>query len=191
MSATTTQSILPERRRPHAFHLAAVRLVRAPREHVFDFLTTRVPACYTLLSRGHERYVVEGGGPVRPGARIDCREHAGPQRVHHTYEVLALERPRRLHYASTPSRSWVEAGGRTYEGTSDTHVYYDLTEVEGGTRLEMAIVIEMGSLARKWLAALSGTHALWRRHQDEELERLVTLVEATAPGAPLVWRDAA
>lgn len=191
MSATTTHTIQSERRRPHAFHLIAARHVRARPDHVFDFLTTRVLSCYTLLSRGHERYEVEGGGPIRPGARIDCREHAGPQRVHHTYEVLAVERPRHYHYASPSSRTWVQAAGRIYEGTSATHVHYDLTEADDGTRLEMTLVIDLGSLARKWLALVSGTGALWRRHQGEELDRLVTLVEATAPGAPLTFRDAA
>jgi hypothetical protein len=182
--------IRSERRRPNAFHLCQARAVRAPREHVFEFLTTRVAACYALLSRGHERYVVEGGGPLRPGARIDCREHAGPQAVHHRYEVLAQRAPEHLHLASTPSRTWVHAGGRTHEGSSDTHVYYDLTEAsDGGTRLEMAIVIELGSLLMKWIAALGGTRGLWLRHQDEEIDRLVTLIEATAPGAPLAWRE--
>jgi AraC-like DNA-binding protein len=32
---------------------------------------------------------------------------------------------------------------------------------------------------------------LWLRHQAEELDRLVTLVEATAPGAPLSWCEVA
>lgn len=176
-----------ERRRPNAFHLCQARAVRAPREHVFDFLTTRIPDCYALLSRGHERFVVEGGGPLRPGARIDCRERAGTQVVHHTYEVRAMQPPERLVLASTPTRTWVRAGERTIEGSSDTYVYYDLEEMsDGSTRLDMTIVIELPSLGKKWMAAVLGrSHGLWSRHQGEELDRLVTLVEATAPGGPM------
>jgi hypothetical protein len=176
-----------ERRRPNAFHLCQAREVRAPREHVFEFLTTRVPDCYTLLSRGHERFVVEGGGPLRLGARIDCREHAGTQVVHHTYEVREIRAPEHLFMASTPTRTWVRAGARTIEGSSDTYVYYDLEEADGGrTRLDMTIVIELPSLGKKWMAAVLGrAHGLWSRHQGEELDRLVTLVEATAPGGPM------
>lgn len=175
-----------DRRRPNAFHLRQARTIRAPRDHVFEFLTARVSAFYALLSRGHERYVIEGGGPLVVGAKIDCRERAGTQVVHHTYEVRALRAPEHLHLASTPSKTWVRAGGRTIEGSSDTHVYYDLEADEAhGTRLEMEIVIELGSLGKKWLAALGGTRALWSRHQSEELDQLVTLVEATQPGGPM------
>lgn len=174
-----------ERRRPNAFHLVQTRTIRAPRDHVFEFLTARVSAFYLLLSRGHERYAIEGGGPLVVGAKIDCRERAGTQVVHHTYEVRALRAPEHLHLASTPSKTWVQAGGRTIEGTSDTHVYYDLEDEARGTRLDMEIVIELESLGKKWLASLGGTRALWSRHQGEELDRLVTLVEATQPGGPM------
>jgi hypothetical protein len=184
-------TIRSERRRPNAFHLCQARDVRAPREHVFEFLTTRIPACYTLLSRGHERFEIEGGGPLRLGARIDCRESAGAAVVHHVYEVLALRAPEHLYFASTPTRTWVRVGKRTIEGTSDTRVYYDLAdEAGGGTRLEMTIVIELESLSQKWLATLSGARGLWYGHQGEEMDRLVTLVEATAPRGPMIHSPA-
>lgn len=179
--------IREDRRRPNAFHLVEARVIRAPREHVFAFLTTRIPAVYGLLSRGHERYVVEGGGPPAVGARIDCLEHAGAQAVRHMYEVRALEAPSHLHLASA-SATWVEVGKRTIEGSSDTQVYYDLEEAgDGGTRLDMTIVIELPNRGKKLLATLGGTKGLWARHQGEELERLTTLVEATRPGGPLGW----
>lgn len=184
------REIRADRRRPNAIHLSATRAVAAPKEHVFEFLTARVPEVYPLLSKGHERFVVEGGGALREGARIDCREHAGTQSVEHTYVVRAMRAPSYLHLASAPSRTWVKAGARTIEGTSDTDVHYDLVEGEhGGTRLVMTIVIALPSLGKKVLATLGGTRGLWARHQGEELDRLVTLVEATRPGGALRWAE--
>jgi uncharacterized protein YndB with AHSA1/START domain len=181
-------TVRPERRRPNAFHLCASRRIQAPREHVFEFLTTRIPAVYPLLSRGHERYAVEGGGALSLGARIDCRERAEAQTVHHTYEVRAIEAPSHLHLGSA-SQTWVRVGEKSIEGTSDTQVYYDLEDTDhGGTRLDMTIVIALPSRGKKWLATLGGTKGLWARHQGEELDRLTTLVEATRPGGPLGWR---
>lgn len=181
-------TIPAERRRSNAFHLFSSRVIAAPPEHVFEFLTTRVPEVYGLLSRGHERFVVEGGGPLALGSRVDCREHAETQAVHHTYEVRALLPPAHLHLASAPSKTWVRAGKRTITGTSDTDVYYDLTDADGhGTRLEMSIVIALPTFLKKCLATLGGTRRLWARHQAEELDRLVTLVEATRPGGPMRW----
>lgn len=176
-----------DRRRPNAFYLNAERAMHAPSAHVFEVLTTRIPDLYPLLSPGHERYEVRGGGPLAEGALIDCAERAGEQRVEHTYVVKALQAPSHLHLASTPSRTWVRVGERVIEGASDTDVYYDLTPSGEGTRLAMTIVIALPSLGKKLLATLGGTYGVWRRHQRGELDRLAAFTEATRPLGPLAF----
>ena len=152
--------------------------IHAPRASVFDFLVRDVPKHYRSLATGHERFEVEGGGPIEIGAVIDCREHAENQRVHHRYVVRALRPGAHLHYASTPSRSWVTVAGREHEGQSDTHVYYDISDSpDGGTHLDMAIVIVFQSWFLKTLALFGGTRKLWQAHQHEELEKLAAILE--------------
>lgn len=192
MNATTTHAPEPLER-ANAFTLHATRVIRAPREHVFHFLTHEVPRTYTLLSPGHERYDVVGGGPLVLGATIDCRESTGNQEVRHLYRVESLVEPSFLQFSSIPSKTFVHLPDRTIEGTSETIVRYELTVGEDGTtRLAMTIVIVLDSRWTKLLASFSGTRRLWAEHQQGELDRLVALVEATSPqrARRLAWVEA-
>ena len=189
----THSTATPSLDRPHSFRLDARRTIDAPIEHVFRFLTHEIPHCYTLLSRGHERFDVEGGGPLVLGSVVDCRETTANQEVRHRYRVVAFDAPRRLHMASTPSTTFVHLPDRTIEGASETLVRYELAPREDGrTSLAMTIVIALDSVWTKVLASLSGTRRLWGEHQQGELDRLVTLVEATSPGRArrLTWAEA-
>lgn len=176
-------TVRPERQRPRAMHLVHSLTLARPRAEVFRFLTQRVPAHYRELARGHERYEVLGGGPVREGVSIDCRERVSNQEVHHLYRVIALERDRHLYLASTPTKTFIHLPHRVIADEADTHVYYDLTDRAEGTQLEMTIVIQMRKLATKWLALATGSAGLWRRHQREELGALKQLVESEPPVA--------
>lgn len=157
-----------------------VRIPSSP-ERVFGFLTTELPTHYRALARGHDRFEVLGGGPLIEGATIDCRERAGNQEVHHRYVVRELLPGRRIHYASTPSTSFVHLDGRTIKGTSDTFVTYELEPDGSATRLHMVIAIAFASRWKLWVARVLGrTASLWGAHQREELDRLAELIAVSA-----------
>lgn len=163
-------------------HLSHSLLIERPRAEVFDFITHHVPKRYREMASGHERFDVLGGGPVQANSQIDCRERASNQEVHHTYRVRAFEPGRHLYYASTPSLTFIHLPRRVIEGQSDTHVYYDLYDVQGdaqaGTQLDMLIVIQLPHLAQKWMAVATGSARLWGGHQREELAKLKRMIEA-------------
>jgi hypothetical protein len=175
------ERLLAQRRRPHAMQLRDVRTVKAPRHEVFRFVTESLPARYAEMALGHERFEVVGGGPMRPGAVIDCRERASNQEVHHRYVVQAFEPGRLLYYASQPSKTFIHLGPRVIRDESDTHVYYDLTEDAEGTRVALTIVIQLKRRTQHWLAVATGSTRLWRRHLAEELTNLKTMIEAEQP----------
>lgn len=155
--------------------------IASPPARVFEFLTTEVPTHYRAMARGHERFDVLGGGAMVEGAVIDCRERAGNQEVHHRYVVRELVPGRRIHYASTPSTSFVHLDGRTIEGSSDTFVTYELEPDGPRTRLHMTIAIAFANRWRLWVARVLGrTASLWGAHQAEELDRLAELIAARA-----------
>lgn len=168
------------RRMPCAMHLSgAARCARAATD-VFRFLTERVPECYPSLARGHERFAVEGGGPVRLGAHIDCRERAGDQEVRHRYRVLGFERDVHLHYASRPTETVIHLPRGKIAGQADTHVYYDLDAQGTSTHIALTIVIQMPRRMQLWMALATGSRRLWQRHLNEELGNLVRAIEAEA-----------
>jgi hypothetical protein len=173
----STQAMQAARKRPRAIHLQHSLVIARPPAQVFRFITHQVPERYPELARGHERFRVLDGGPVREGAVIDCRERVEQQEVHHRYQVRAFEQDRHLHYASEPSRTFIHLKHRVLEGVSDTQVYYDLDAHPEGTRLDMWIVIQFPRLHQKWLALATGTARLWGAHQQEELARVKQLVE--------------
>jgi Polyketide cyclase / dehydrase and lipid transport len=158
----------------------AVSIPSSPAQ-VFEFLTTKVPAHYHALARGHERFDVLGGGPMIEGSIIDCRERAGNQEVHHRYVVRELLADRRIRYASTPSTSFVHLDGRTITGTSDTFVTYELEPDGPQARLHMTIAISFATRWQLFMAKVLGrTAKLWGAHQAEELEQLTQLIAAGA-----------
>jgi hypothetical protein len=158
----------------------AVTIPSSPSQ-VFEFLTTKIPAHYGALARGHDRFEVLGGGPLVEGAIIDCREQAGNQEVHHRYVVRELVTDRRLRFASTPSSSYVHLDGRTIQGQSDTFVTYELEGNSLATHLHMTIAIAFASRWQLFVARVLGrTAKLWGAHQAEELERLAELIAAGA-----------
>lgn len=148
---------------------------------VFEFLTTKVPAHYAALARGHDRFDILDGGPMIEGSIIDCRERAGNQEVHHRYVVRELIAGQRIRYASTPSTSFVHLDGRTITGTSDTFVTYELEPDGPRTRLHMTIAIVFATRWQRFVARVLGrTAKLWGAHQAEELDRLTELIAAGA-----------
>jgi len=177
-TSTVGTGIPQARRRQRSMHLHDARTIAAPRDQVFRFITDCLPAQYTKLAVGHHQFVVEGGGPVRPGSVIDCRERASNQEVHHRYVVQTYEPSRHLYYASLPSKTFIHLPGRVIEDESDTHVYFDLTDTSEGTRVEMTIVIQLKSRTQHWLAVATGSTGLWKRHLAEELTKLKELIEA-------------
>jgi len=165
------------RRRPRSLHIAAREQVARPPAEVFAFLTERVPEVYGALAPGHEQFAVEGGGPVRPHAHIDCHERAGNQEVRHRYVVEAYEPARHLYYASRPTEARIHLKRRTIESRSDTHVYYDLREHFGTTELTLTIVIQLPHRLQMLLALASGSQALWQAHARDELAVLRRMIE--------------
>lgn len=169
-------------RLPHAIILRDTVVLRCTAADVFIFLTQGMPTVYPALAWGHERFEIEGSGPMRVGSEIDCRERAGNQEVHHRYVVQELVESQLVRYASRPSTTFVHLRNRSITGHSDTVVTYALEPTATGqTRLEMTIEIVFASLW-KWMIActLGRASALWKSHQREELGKLVAIVEADA-----------
>ena len=168
----TQQLVSSERKLPRSMHLQCAITIPRPRAEVFHFLTHGVPQHYRSMSPGHECFEVQGGGPVRGDSTIVCRERMQKEEVHHLYRVRAFVPDRHLHYASLPSRTLIHLKHRVIEGHANTHVYYDLHDQEGGTWLDMLIVIQLPHLLQKWMAQVTGSERLWGAHQLDELERM-------------------
>jgi len=155
-------------------------VIRQSVARVYVFLTTQIPAHYKAMSEGHEKFDVIGGGPLVEGAEIDCRERVKNQEVHHRYVVQKLIPNTLVYYVSKGSKSYVYLNGRTIEGSSNTHVSYELKALpDGNTEVTMVIGIQLESWWTKFIAKLLGrVEVVWKAHQSEELLKLVSLVEA-------------
>jgi len=178
ISTVTQELVSSERKLPRGMHLQRSIVIPRSRAEVFYFLTHGVSQHYRAMSPGHECFEVKGGGPVRADSTIVCRERMQKEEVHHLYRVRAFAPGRHLHYASLPSRTFIHLKRRVIEGHANTHVYYDLHDQEGGTRLDMLIVIQLPHLLQKWMAQVTGSQRLWSVHQQDELERMRELMLA-------------
>ncbi len=171
-------SVIPSLR--NAIYLREAVNTTRPRAEVFRFLTHELSANYRALSPAHDRFDILGGGPLVRGSVIDCRERASNQEIHHRYVVEQLVPDELIYYVSSPSHSFVHLPNRIIEGRSNTYVSYALRTLESGhTELFMTIAIEFESLWQMLVARVLGrAYSVWKAHQVEELNNLVTLLDA-------------
>ena len=170
---------------PHGFAIIGEAIVPCCVEDVFSLVLNRIPEVYKKMAVGHDQFVIRGGGPLIPGAIVDCVEHAGNQRVIHIYRVNTVEPNVQIPYKSEPTLAYVRSGKKEMEFKSVSHVAYDFeTAPDGGCRFRLSITIQLENSFTVFMNWMIGGFRPWQQHCTEEVAGLAKiLVEELSPVA--------
>lgn len=170
---------------PHGFTIVGEANVPRRVDDVFSFVQCKISEVYKKMSTGHEQFVVRGGGPLIPGAVVDCVEHAGNQRVVHVYKVHTVEPGVRIAYRSEPTLAYVKSGKKEIVFKSVSHVAYDFEATpDGGCRFRLSIIIQLENSVIVFMNRMIGGFRPWQKHCAEEVACLAKiLVEELVPAA--------
>lgn len=164
-------------RAPHGFTIVGDATVPCRVEQVFSFVQFRIPEVYKKMAAGHDQFVIRGGGPLMPGAIIDCTERAGNQRVVHVYKVHTVEPCVQIAYRSEQTLAYVQSGKKEIEFKSVSHVAYDFEEVpDGSCRFRLSITIQLSNGFILFMNRMIGGFKPWQEHCTEEVAGLAKIL---------------
>ncbi|MFM6993048.1 MAG: SRPBCC domain-containing protein [Rhodoferax sp.] len=115
---------------PERFNLHMTRFIRAPRDKVYDALTTQAGMASWMGSRGTTARGVVADSRVGGAWRVEMHARDGSQFVAGG-EFKTLDRPARVAY------TWRWEGGNSPMPNVETLVEISLAEKDGGTELQM------------------------------------------------------
>ncbi len=166
---------------PNSYLMTHEVTVDARPEQVFHFITHRLRDEYTATANAHEHFEIIGADFLTEGAVFVSEEFTGNEGVSNRYVVRKLVPNELIYMASTPSTIFERSDGELKQvGTCDAHVYFDLKEEAGSTRVAQTLVVQMPNFVVKFLIDVIASQSddnEWHRHLVEELEGLKKLVE--------------
>lgn len=150
-------------------------------ERVFNFITNDMSTHNLGMAKAHSRFAFIKGNAITEGAVFIAEEFQEDEGVKNTYSVQKIIPNKLIYYSSEPTLIYARKGDEWEEsGYCNAHVYFDIDEIDGKSKVTQTLVIQMPNFFYKFIIdilASTSEDNEWHQHLVEELESLKTFIE--------------